>query len=54
MKEGMMASSEREPRIPSDTVARANKARRGELGLSQEDLALICGLHRNTLGKIER
>jgi transcriptional regulator with XRE-family HTH domain len=49
-----MAPSEQGPRILSDTVSRAIKARRGELGLSQEDLALLCGLHRNTLGKIER
>jgi len=28
--------------------------RRHELGLSQEDLAQMAGLHRNTVGKIER
>jgi transcriptional regulator with XRE-family HTH domain len=49
-----MASGDQTPRILTDTVSRAIKARRGELGLSQEDLALLCGLHRNTLGKIER
>jgi DNA-binding XRE family transcriptional regulator len=35
-----MASGDQTPRILTDTVSRAIKARRGEFGLSQEDLVL--------------
>ena len=45
-------------RTPSDslraTLAENIKAFRGEKGLSQEELAELCGLHRTYIGSVER
>lgn len=45
-------------RTPSDSLltilAENIKAFRGEKGLSQEELAELCGLHRTYIGSVER
>jgi transcriptional regulator with XRE-family HTH domain len=45
-------------RTPSDSLlailAGNIKAFRGEKGLSQEELAEVCGLHRTYIGSVER
>ena len=45
-------------RTPSDslraTLAENIKAFRGEKGLSQEEFAELCGLHRTYIGSVER
>ena len=38
----------------ADRLARNIRARRTDLGLTQEELAERCGLHRTYLGNVER
>ena len=49
-KEGLRRPSSRATRILAGNIRAFRKAR----GLSQEDLADMCGLHRTYLGSVER
>lgn len=44
----------RAPQFLHRRLANAVRSQRGELGISQEELAKRCGLHRTYIGAIER
>lgn len=47
-------ATRREPRFLAQRLAESVKRIRHDLGLSQEELAAACGLHRTYVGAIER